>query len=74
MIAIEKSEQLLLAGQGGILKATKNHAIKYYFSEKPAVSICHITESIYLVALWDDEFLIAWNEKTDQKLFQICQD
>jgi hypothetical protein len=73
MIAIKDSEELLLAGWNGLLKATKDQAVKHYFEEKPAFSISHIAESLYLVWVYEYD-LIAWNEQTDQQLFQICQD
>ena len=73
MIAIEESEQLLLAGLGGLLRATKDQVIKHYFNGKIAHSICHIAESLYLAGLYQDG-LIVWNEQTDQQLFQIFQD
>ena len=72
MIAIEDSGQLLLAGDNGLLKATKDIAIKHYFQGKKAVSICHIADSLYLVGFFH-EGLIVWNEQSDQELFQICQ-
>ena len=73
MIAIEDSEYLLLAGQWGLLKATKDQAIKHYFQGKWTLSICHIAESLYLVGL-EKDCLIVWNEQSDQQLFKICQD
>ena len=42
MIAIEDSENLLLAGSGGVVKATKDQAIKHYFHGKQAQTLCHI--------------------------------
>ena len=50
-IANQDSEQLLLAGDEGVLKATKDQAIKHYFRGKLTLSICHIAESFYLVGL-----------------------
>ena len=73
MIPIENSEQLLLAGWKGLLKATtKGQAIKNYFQGKGVESICHIAESFYLVG--SSYRFIVWNEHSDQELFQICQD
>lgn len=73
MIVIKDSHQLLMAGAKGLLKATKDQAIKHSFQGKFALSICHIIESLYLVGFMDYG-LIVWNEQTDEKLFQICQD
>ena len=73
MIAIDDSEQLLLAGCSGLLKARKDQAIKHYFKDQRAYSICHIAESFYLVGFYKAG-LIVWNEQTDQQQFQICQD
>ena len=71
MIAIKDSEQLLLAGFKGLLKATKDKVIKHYFQGKPAISICNIGESLYLAGFYNSG-LIVWNEKTDELLFQVC--
>lgn len=73
MIAIEDSHQFLLAGYKGLLKATRDQAIKQYFEGKTALSICHIAESLYLVGFFDDG-LIVWNEQTEQQIIKICQD
>lgn len=40
---------------------------------KGALSLCHITESIYLVGLFKYD-LTLWNEQTDQSLFKISSD
>ena len=61
-IAIEDSELLLLAGGRGLLKATKDQAIKHYFEEKPTISIYHIALKLYLVGFFfDNDGLIVWN-------------
>ena len=73
MVAIEDSNEILLAGYRGLLKRTKDQAIKHYFQGKRVNTICHNAESLYLVGFFD-EGLIVWNEKTDQKLLQVCQD
>ena len=74
MIEIEDSEQLLLAGDEGLLKATRDQEIKHYFQGKFILSICHIAESLYLVGFIRGSGLIVWNEHIDQQLFQIYQD
>jgi hypothetical protein len=71
MIAIENSEQLLLAGWG-LLKVTMDQIIEHYLVGKWVRSICHIAESLYLIGLHYDG-LIVWNEDTDQQLFKICR-
>ena len=71
IITIEESDLLLLAGGGGILKATVDQAIIHYFKGMHAKSICHIAESFFLVGFFHDG-LIVWNEQIDQQLFQIC--
>jgi hypothetical protein len=53
---------LLLAGGRGLLKATKDQAIKHYFEEKPTISIYHIALKLYLVGFFfDNDGLIVWN-------------
>lgn len=49
IIVIEESQQLLLAGYIGLVKATKDQSMKHYNQPKEARSICHIAESFYLV-------------------------
>jgi hypothetical protein len=36
------------------------------------MSLCHVTDSIYLLAIWGK--LIVWNDQTEQKLFNIRND
>ena len=71
MIGIENPEELFLAGFDGLLKAKKDQAIKHYFQWAGVGCICHISESLYLVG---HNGLIVWNEQTDQKIYQICED
>jgi hypothetical protein len=54
----------LLAAQSGLLKTTKDHLIKRYFKYKKVISLCDITESIFLVGFQDDE-LTVWDEVKD---------
>jgi hypothetical protein len=73
MIQIVYSQYLLLAGERGILKATKKgQAIKNYFQDQ-VNTICHIEGSLYLVGLYCDG-LKVWDEQTDQEMFDICKD
>ena len=73
IIAIEDSDQLLLAGYRGLLKRTKDQVTKHYFQGKRVNTICHNAESLYFIGLANDG-LIVWNEKTDQQLVQVCKD
>ena len=73
ILAIDDSNQLLLAGYKGVLKATKDQALKHYFKGKAAWSLCHIAQSLYLVGFIFDG-LIVWDENTDQQVLEICQD
>jgi hypothetical protein len=60
----------LLAGWNRLIKTTKDRLIKSYESVSWANSLCHITDSIYLVGLMIYD-LVVWNEQTDQRLFKI---
>ena len=62
----------LLAAFGGLLKATMDQVINHYQKGKFVTSLCHITDSIYLVGFSNQ--LIVWNEETDQELFMISYD
>ena len=48
MIAIDDSNYLL-ATYEGLLKTSKNQQIKHYYQGKEVISLCHITDSLYLV-------------------------
>ena len=73
MIQIVDSQYLLLAGERGILKATKKgQVIKNYFKNQ-VNTICHIDGSLYLVGLYSHGLKI-WDEQTDQEMFEICKD
>ena len=63
IIAIDGSNYLL-AAEEGLLKTTKDQLINIYFKGKWVRSLCHITDSFYLVGFFYDQ-LIVWNEKTD---------
>ena len=73
ILQINDSQQLLLAGAEGLLKATKDQVIKHYFKQEPIITICHIAESVYLVG-FEKDGLTVWKEQTDQQLFKVCQD
>jgi hypothetical protein len=63
----------LLAALFGLLKTTKDQLIKHYHKGKWVFSLCHVTDSLYLVGFFKDG-LILWNEQTDQLLYKICSD
>jgi hypothetical protein len=63
----------LLAANKGLLKTTKDQLINHYYEGKTVKSLCHVTDSLYLVG-FDYGGLILWNEKTDQLLSKICDD
>ena len=57
----------------GLLKTTKDQLINHYHKGKWVRSLCHVTDSLYLIGFyWDG--LILWNEQTDQLLSKICDD
>ena len=66
IIAIDDTHYLLAAGRG-LLKTTKDLLIKNYHKGERVRSLCHITDSTYLVGLlWNlSGQLIVWDEKTD---------
>jgi hypothetical protein len=66
MIAIYDTHYLLGAS-GGLLKTTKDQLINHYHKGKYVKSLCHITDSVYLVGfgVYTPEKLIAWNEQSD---------
>jgi hypothetical protein len=63
IIAIDDTHYLLAAYEG-LLKTTKDQIINHYHKGKGVKSLCHMTESIYLVGSSDDG-LILWNEERD---------
>ena len=63
MIAIDDTHYLL-AAFGGLLKTTMDQLINHYHKKKPTASLCHITDSIYLVGLIGG-VLIVWDEQED---------
>jgi hypothetical protein len=63
MIGIDDNHYLL-AARKGLLKTSKDQLINHYFKEKVVTSLCHITDSIYLLGLWYDG-LIVWDQKKE---------
>jgi hypothetical protein len=72
MLAIDNTH-LLLAGSRGIFKSFRNEVIKEFYNKKSVYSLCHVTDSLYLVGFHADG-LILWNEQTDQEVSKICDD
>ena len=63
----------MVAAIKGVLKTTKDQLINHYHKGKVVISLCHVTDSLYLVGFRGDG-LILWNELTDQLLSKICGD
>ena len=62
MIAIDDTHYLL-AALFGLLKITKDQLIKRYYKEKYVWSLCHITDSIYLLGFFRDGLIVCDLEK-----------
>jgi hypothetical protein len=62
ILAIDDTHYLLAALEG-LLKTSKDQLINYYFNGEWVISLCHVTEAIYLLGI--DDKLIVWDEKTD---------
>jgi hypothetical protein len=58
----------------GLLKTTKDQLIKHFHKGRWVSSLCHVTDSLYLVGFREGDGLILWNEQTDQLLSKICSD
>ena len=54
----------LLATNNGILKTTKNQMLKHYYIGDDVFTLCHISDSLYLVGFVENN-LIVWNEQND---------
>jgi hypothetical protein len=67
IVAIDDSHYLL-AFYEGLLRTSKDQLINHYQKGKEVSSLCHVTDSLYLVGFLFDG-LILWNELTDQLLF-----
>jgi hypothetical protein len=52
------------------LKITKDKLIKHYHKGKYVTSLCHVTDSLYLVGFFSNG-LILWNEHRSQQLSEI---
>ena len=62
-----------LAALNGLLKTTKDKLIKHYYDEEVVTSLCHITDSKYLVG-FENAKLVVWDEKKEQEMYQIIDD
>jgi hypothetical protein len=62
----------LLAALKGLLKTNKDQLINHYHKGKWVRSLCHVTDSLYLVGFRQGDGLILWNELTDQLVSEIC--
>ena len=58
----------------GLLQTTKDQLINHYYKGKWVWSLCHVTDSLYLVGFYEGDGLILWNEQTDYQLSEICDD
>ena len=39
--------------------------IAHYYQGKDIIALHHISDSIYLVGIYQDKSLVVWNEQTD---------
>jgi hypothetical protein len=69
IIAIDDTHYLL-AVEKGILKITKDQLINHYFKGNLVRTLCHVSDSLYLVGSIHQ--LVLWSEQTDQQLSFIC--
>jgi hypothetical protein len=63
----------LLATEIGLLKTNKDQLINDYYKGKWIRSLCHISASLYLVGLYNDE-LRVWDQEKEQEMCQIRVD
>ena len=73
MVAIDYSKYLL-AAEKGLMRVTKNQLLKHYYQGENVGSLCHVTDSLYLLGFCNPGKLVVWNEQTGQQLIQICDD
>jgi len=72
ILPIDESHYLL-ATYNGLLRASKHQMIKHYFKGKSVSSVCHKTDSIYLVGFYNNG-LIVWDEVKNLQLVKISDD
>ena len=63
IVAIDKTHYLL-ASSNGLFKSTNDQIITHYYQGKYVKNLCHITDLIYLVALYE-ESLVVRDEQSD---------
>ena len=73
IVAIDDSNYLLAAYKG-LMRATKDQLLKHYYQGEGVGSLCHATDSLYLLGFYNPGKLVVWNEQTGQQLIQICDD
>ena len=54
----------LLAASDGLLKTTNDQLIKNYYKGREVFSLCHITDSFYLLGFRNNG-LIVWGQEKD---------
>jgi hypothetical protein len=62
----------LLATFAGLLKTTKDKLIRQCFKENEVRSLCHISDSIYLIGVYKIG-LIVWDEQNNLTVFRISE-
>jgi hypothetical protein len=62
IVAIDDTHFLL--GSNGLKKTTKDQLLKHYYEYDYVFSLCHVTDSLYLLA-FNHDGLILWDEKTE---------
>ena len=45
--------------------------VAHYYQRDTVKTLCHISDSIYLVVVGSEEWLFAWNEQTNTELFSV---
>jgi hypothetical protein len=63
IIAIDETHYLL-ATKKGLLKTTKDQQINHYYKGASVRSLCHITDSLYLVGFYYGE-LTVWDQQIE---------
>jgi hypothetical protein len=61
IVSIDKTHYLL-ATYKGLLKVSKHQMINHYFKGKSVSSVCHKTDSFYLLGFYNNG-LIVWDEE-----------
>ena len=72
MIAIDDTTYLL-ATYEGLLKTSKDQLIKHYLKGENVTSLCHITDSLYLVGFRYAK-LIVWDQQKEQEMYHFSED